>query len=155
MTVKDFLSRAEGIERIDLVDSEGFVIHTNVTAITVIPYLGSEIDTLEFTNNETGVPGDNDVKVIIKLLSNATKYPENRKPKNVAKYEKEHAPKFGKWISVKDELPPEGINVIVCTTNRNIAIDYRYSNSGVERTEFNRYSVAHWMPLPEPPKNEG
>lgn len=82
-------------------------------------------------------------------------YPENRKPENVAKYEKEHAPKCGKWISVEDELPPEEINVIVCTTSRNIAIDYRYSNSGVWRTEFNRYSVTHWMPLPEPPKKEG
>lgn len=79
-------------------------------------------------------------------------YPENRKPENVAKYEKEHAPKFGKWISVEDELPPKGINVIVCTTSRNIAIDYRYDNSeDVGRTEF-RYSVTHWMPFPEPPK---
>ena len=63
-----------------------------------------------------------------------------------------HTPKFGKWISVEDELPPKGINVIVCTTSRNIAIDYRYGNSeDVGRTEF-RYSVTHWMPLPEPPK---
>lgn len=75
MTVKEFLSCAKGIERIDLVDSEGFIIHTNVTAITVIPYLDMEIDTLEFANNETDIPGDNDVKVTIKLLSNSTKYP--------------------------------------------------------------------------------
>lgn len=75
MTVKDFLSRVEGIGRIDLIDSEGFVIHMSVTAITVMPYLDSEIDTLEFVNNETDVPGDNDVKVIIKLLSNSTKHP--------------------------------------------------------------------------------
>lgn len=75
MTVKDFLSCAEGIGRIDLVDSEGYVIHMNTTAITVIPYLDSEIDTLEFANNETDIPGDNDVKVIIKLLSNGTKFP--------------------------------------------------------------------------------
>ena len=61
-------------------------------------------------------------------------------------------PRCGKWISVKDKLPPKGINVIVCTTSRNIAIDYRYGNSeDVGRTEF-RYSVTHWMPLPEPPK---
>lgn len=75
MTVKEFLSCAKGIERIDLVDSEGYVIHTDVTAITVIPYLDHEIDTLEFTNLYTDVPGDNDVKVVIKLLSNYTKHP--------------------------------------------------------------------------------
>ena len=75
MTVKDFLSCAKGIERIDLVDSEGFVIHTDVTAITVIPYLDSEFDTLEFENYPTGIPANNDVKVTIKLLSNGTKFP--------------------------------------------------------------------------------
>ena len=75
MTVKDFLSCSKGIERIDLVDSEGFVIDINVTAITVIPYLDSEIDSLEFSNNETDVPGDNDVKVVIFLAKLRTKYP--------------------------------------------------------------------------------
>ena len=75
MTVKEFLSCAKGIERIDLVDSEGFVIHTDVTAITVIPYLDSEFDTLEFENYFTGTPANNDVKVTIKLLSNGTKHP--------------------------------------------------------------------------------
>lgn len=75
MTVKEFLSCAKGIERIDLVDSEGFIIHANVTAITVIPYLDSELATLEFENYPTGIPANNDVKVTIQLLSNSTKYP--------------------------------------------------------------------------------
>lgn len=155
MTVKDFLSCAKGIERIDLVDSEGFVIHTDVTAITVIPYLGSEFDTLEFENYCTASPANNDVKVTIKLRSNATKYPENRKPENVVKYEKEHAPKFGKWISVEDELPPINEEVLVLS-NGVFAVDYRYNGAEeVGDSEFRHYAVDFWMPLPEPPKKEG
>ncbi len=75
MTVKDFLSCTKGIRHIDLMDSNGFIIQTNVTAITIIPYLDSEIDILSFMNNETDIPGDDDVLVIIKLLSNSIEYP--------------------------------------------------------------------------------
>lgn len=35
------------------------------------------------------------------------------------------------WISVKDRLPPEEINVVVRIVNN---------------------EITHWMPLPEPPK---
>ena len=73
--------------------------------------------------------------------------------KEAAEKREKSEPTFGKWMSVFCKLPPVGINVIVCTTNKNIAIDYRYSGSeSIGCTEFNRYSVTHWMPLPEPPK---
>ncbi len=82
-------------------------------------------------------------------------YPENRKPENVAKYEKEHAPKFGEWISVEDELPPINQKVLVLS-NGIFAVDYRYSGAEeVGDSEFRHYAVDFWMPLPEPPKNEG
>ena len=80
-------------------------------------------------------------------------YPENRKPENVAKYEKEHAPKFGEWISVFDKLPPIDKEVLVWTISGQMAIDYRYSGSEeISPTEFCNYSVAFWQPLPERPK---
>ena len=77
-------------------------------------------------------------------------YPENRKPENVAKYEKEHEPKFGEWISVKDELPPINQKVIVLTKRGFILIDYVLT---LESTWWvSGGAVTHWMPLPEPPK---
>ncbi len=77
-------------------------------------------------------------------------YPENRKPENVAEYEKEHAPKFGEWISVKDELPPISQKVIVLTTRGYILIDYVLTLKNTWWVSGG--AVTHWMPLPEPPK---
>lgn len=80
-------------------------------------------------------------------------YPANRNPKNVAKYEKEHAPKFGEWISVKDDLPPINQEVLVHSMLGRFAVDYRYSGAEeVGDSEFCHYAVDFWMPLPEPPK---
>lgn len=77
-------------------------------------------------------------------------YPKNRLPENVAKYEKEHAPKFGKWISVEDDLPPIKQRVLVFARNGSILIDLIMTpRSGWWVSEN---SVTHWMPLPEPPK---
>lgn len=69
MTVKDFLLHVQGIRRIDLIDSEGYVIDMDATAITIIPYLDSKIDTLEFINYCTDNSKDNAIKVVIKLLN--------------------------------------------------------------------------------------
>ena len=77
-------------------------------------------------------------------------YPENRKPENAAKYEKEHAPKFGKWISVEDELPPIKKRVLVFSRNGNIITDYRMTPKSGWWVSGNL--ATHWMPLPEPPK---
>lgn len=82
-------------------------------------------------------------------------YPENRKPKNVAKCEKEHAPKFGEWISVEDDLPPINEWVIVYPallpkTDR--AMAYRDDNGMFTDDYYDFLGVTHWTPFPEPPK---
>lgn len=91
-------------------------------------------------------------------------YPENRKPENVEKYEKEHAPKFGEWISVKDRLPKLSQIVLItfdagktAILGHNVVMGWMGSEDEwfELRTPFNMCrwnAVTHWMPLPEPPK---
>lgn len=81
-------------------------------------------------------------------------YPENRLLENVAKYEEEHAPKFGEWISVKDELPPRKEKVLVCDKDGSLGIDWQAETSRFVGRWFihSNKSISHWMPLPEPPK---
>ena len=64
-----------------------------------------------------------------------------------------------KWISVKDRLPGKNVNCIVhyrhayCDTDGYFAIGCcRYDG---EKFQIGlAYKVTHWMPLPEPPKEE-
>lgn len=79
-------------------------------------------------------------------------YPENRKSENVAKYEKQHAPKFGEWISVEDDLPPINEWVIVYPALFPRAMAYRDYNGMFTDDYYNFLGVTHWMPRPEPPK---
>lgn len=59
-----------------------------------------------------------------------------------------------KWISVRDKLPEDGEDVLVCTQSkngsRNIDKGYWSINRFVHRGCAN---VTHWMPLPEPPED--
>lgn len=61
------------------------------------------------------------------------------------------------WISVKDRLPEEGERVLTCK-NGIIEIhkyDSRRNGWVDERDWFwSMAMVAHWMPLPEPPKEK-
>lgn len=59
------------------------------------------------------------------------------------------------WISVRDRLPEDQVEVLVATRSKNgvpnidkgyLAIDH-FIHRG-------RAEVTHWMPLPEPPKEE-
>lgn len=82
------------------------------------------------------------------------------------------------WISIKDRLPPEGQHVLVFFSrgdNSAIGITYQYNNEWTGKSVFGEkgYSIdcsytdgrfdamgmnckyiTHWMPLPEPPKDE-
>ena len=92
-------------------------------------------------------------------------YPENRLPENVAKYEKEHAPKFGKWISVEDRLPKSCYLVLIAfapskgEVRKGLIVNTGYINSDGNWFECHSplpicrwKDITHWMPLPEPPK---
>lgn len=56
------------------------------------------------------------------------------------------------WISVKDRLPEDSANVLVChknglvTTNAWLGANWWFKNE--------RNPITHWMPLPNPPKGE-
>lgn len=74
------------------------------------------------------------------------------------------------WISVKDKLPPKGISVLLYGEYMGVCEgyllhDYKPTYYGIEAQEWEREymcmgfnaevnaGITHWMPLPEPPKN--
>lgn len=63
------------------------------------------------------------------------------------------------WISVDDRLPEENVNCIVhyrhayCDNDGYFAIGFCCHDG--EKFQFDpAYKVTHWMPLPQPPKEE-
>lgn len=71
------------------------------------------------------------------------------------------------WISVKDRLPENNVRVLVCSNNGDkdsaIAIThYTQKKYGFNIEGWNEpwqyffynHDITHWMPLPEPPKEE-
>ena len=61
-----------------------------------------------------------------------------------------------KWISVEDELPPVGEKVLVCANNVRVMAFIDCEDVWHRDTITFRLpgAVTHWMPLPEPPKEE-
>jgi len=53
-----------------------------------------------------------------------------------------------KWISVNDEMPKVGEDVLVYRINKKISVAH-CSNSGSWYYEQDEYEVTHWMQLPE------
>ena len=62
---------------------------------------------------------------------------------------------ISEWISVRDRLPEDQVEVLVATRSKNgvrnidkgyLAIDHFIHRGCAE--------VTHWMPLPEPPKED-
>lgn len=63
--------------------------------------------------------------------------------------------RHGKWISVKERLPEIGGKYIVCTSNPSVYLTrfIKLCEGGAFQTDIYPY-ITHWMPLPEPPKEE-
>ena len=60
-----------------------------------------------------------------------------------------------KWISVKDGLPEKWQNVLVVRTDGAFRLDFIGSlDVWYDDVNFVGYPVTHWMPLPEPPKED-
>lgn len=66
------------------------------------------------------------------------------------------------WISVEDKLPADGMNILVAnikTGNQYVSHkDLVYfdtdHNACAPTSYFQTFVFTHWMPLPEPPKEE-
>ena len=58
------------------------------------------------------------------------------------------------WISVKDRLPERMQPVIVCRDNGKVEQGYRDVGDWWKVYGTRTKNVTHWMPLPEPPKEE-
>ena len=56
-----------------------------------------------------------------------------------------------KWISVKDRLPEDGVQVLACTKHGKAFS--AHCEKGKWRVSHS-VTVTHWMPLPEPPKED-
>ena len=68
-----------------------------------------------------------------------------------------NAPTIGGWISVKDSLPKDSRDVLIHTKDYAITTGCYIRSSGEWWRTGNpcsRYTVTHWMPLPEPPEEE-
>jgi hypothetical protein len=56
---------------------------------------------------------------------------------------------MSEWISVAERLPPNGTQVLV-------ACDTGYVTAGWQWFgKWNGEGITHWMPMPEPPGEEG
>lgn len=62
------------------------------------------------------------------------------------------------WISVKDRLPEDMVDVLTCDAKGNIHVMWHHHDFmhpfNVGRNDLRYYPVTHWMPLPQPPKGE-
>ena len=61
------------------------------------------------------------------------------------------------WISCKDKMPDDGVNVLIYAGNHMIMLawydkDMEYFYICDSDYKYNPLDVTHWQPLPEPPK---
>ena len=68
---------------------------------------------------------------------------------------KENGVTVQEWISVKDRLPEDQEEVLVCTRSKNGVRNIDKGYMAIDRfIHRGRAEVTHWMPLPQPPKVE-
>lgn len=63
-----------------------------------------------------------------------------------------------KWISCKEKMPDDGVNVLIYAGNRMISLAWYDKDMGYfyicdSDYKYNSLDVTHWQPLPEPPKD--
>ena len=69
-----------------------------------------------------------------------------------------HGVTVQEWISVKDRLPEQFVNVLCYFPEKDYGskaeIDYAETTDGHFASSFKWGHPTHWMPLPQPPKGE-
>ena len=58
------------------------------------------------------------------------------------------------WISVKDELPPEGEHILVYDDGVGTGFFLPRDLSAIASGDPAWSKLTHWQPLPEPPEND-
>lgn len=63
-----------------------------------------------------------------------------------------------KWISCKEKMPDDGVNVLIYAGNRMISLAWYDKDMGYfyicdSDYKYNSLDVTHWQPVPEPPKD--
>jgi hypothetical protein len=58
------------------------------------------------------------------------------------------------WISVKDRMPEEGVDVLVYLNRKGVDVDFVDRESGNFFFYHDEGEVTHWQLLPEPPESE-
>jgi hypothetical protein len=58
------------------------------------------------------------------------------------------------WISVKDRLPKHGVGVLVSSGGPGCTTASYFEGSGFYNGHLEDVVITHWMPLPEPPKEQ-
>lgn len=67
----------------------------------------------------------------------------------------ENQPTVNQWIDVKDRMPEEDKEVLICSQWGTIDVGWHYDTYwATEHNTYEDYEVAAWMPLPEPYKKE-
>lgn len=63
-----------------------------------------------------------------------------------------------RWIPVEERLPEDGKNVLIFVRTMSMwwhmEVDWHTGNSWHNNAETDWNKITHWMPLPEPPKEE-
>ena len=60
----------------------------------------------------------------------------------------------GKWISVEEKLPENDSNCIVFSSGDVKEAHFFFGRFFDPIEDYMQYNATHWMPLPEPPKEE-
>ena len=64
---------------------------------------------------------------------------------------------INQWISCKEEMPEDGISVLICSNRGTVHkvtydSDMGYFYIADSDLHYNELDVTHWQPLPEPPE---
>jgi hypothetical protein len=60
------------------------------------------------------------------------------------------------WIKIEDKLPKRGENILMYLIGYKVTLGRRYERwqESESSSWYDNERVSHWMPLPEPPKDE-
>lgn len=96
----------------------------------------------ECHGEHTGCPYKDDVFCIMHICGDALAYINQLEARAT------------KWISVKDRLPEDDDDVLILIYGKIIGVGYRINGKWKSIAKAKAPVVTHWMPLPEPPKEE-